>query len=108
LCRRKLNDTESTVGLILSIALQSFVGPWPIFLSLDLYTQSVGLLGRGISLIQGLCLHTEQRHRDIHAMSGFRTTVPVFEREKTVNALDHAVPVIGIGLTHRGIIRVGD
>jgi hypothetical protein len=34
------------------------------FFSLLIYTQSVGLLGRGISPSQGLCLHTEQhKHR---------------------------------------------
>jgi hypothetical protein len=47
------------------------------------HTPSVGLLGRGISPLQGLCLHTEQhKHRikahntDIHALSGVRTHVP--------------------------------
>jgi hypothetical protein len=33
----------------LSTALQPFVGPWKLFRFLDLFTQSVGLLGRGIS-----------------------------------------------------------
>jgi hypothetical protein len=37
----------------LSMALQPFVGPWPLFQFLDLFTQSVGLLGRGISPSQG-------------------------------------------------------
>jgi hypothetical protein len=47
------------------------------------YTQSVGLLGREISLSQDLYLHTEQHeHRinvhntDIHALSGIRTHDP--------------------------------
>jgi hypothetical protein len=48
------------------------------------YTQSVELLGRGISLSQGLYLHTEQHkhrtnaHTDIHALSGIRTHNPSF------------------------------
>jgi hypothetical protein len=47
------------------MALQLFVGPWPLF-SFLIYTQSVGLLGLGISLSQGRYLHTEQhRHRII-------------------------------------------
>jgi hypothetical protein len=37
------------------------------------YTQSVGLLGRGICPSQGLHLHTEYTHTDIHASSGIRT-----------------------------------
>jgi hypothetical protein len=46
------------------------------------YTQSVGLLGRGISPLQGCCLHTEQHkhrinaHTDIYAPSGIRTHDP--------------------------------
>jgi hypothetical protein len=37
------------------MALQLFVGPWPfLFQFLDLFTQSVGLLGRGISQSQDL------------------------------------------------------
>jgi hypothetical protein len=31
------------------MALQSFVAPWPLFQFLDLLTQPVGFLGRGIS-----------------------------------------------------------
>jgi hypothetical protein len=33
--------------LYLSMALQPFVGPWPLFHFLDLFTQPVGLLGGG-------------------------------------------------------------
>jgi hypothetical protein len=43
---------------------------------LDLFTQSVGLLGRGISPSQGRYLHTEQTHTDIHASSGIGTHDP--------------------------------
>jgi hypothetical protein len=58
-----------------SVALQPFIGPWPLFQSLNLFTQSVGLLGRGISPSQGRYLHTGQ-HTDIHALSGIRTHDP--------------------------------
>jgi hypothetical protein len=51
----------------LSMALQPFVGPWPLFQFLDLFTQSVGLLGRGISLSQGHYLHTGQHKHNINA-----------------------------------------
>jgi hypothetical protein len=49
------------------------------FFSFLIYTQLVGLLGRGISPSQGRYLHTEQHkhrinaHTDIHASSGIRT-----------------------------------
>jgi hypothetical protein len=56
--------------------LAAFSVSWP-------YTQSVGLLGRGISLSQGLYLHTIQhKHRinahntDTHSLSGIRTHDP--------------------------------
>jgi hypothetical protein len=46
------------------MALQPLVGPWPIFQFLDLFTRSVGLLGRGISPSQGRYLNTRQhKHR---------------------------------------------
>jgi hypothetical protein len=41
------------------MAVQHFVGPWPLFQFLDLFTQPVGLLGRGISPSQGRYLHTQ-------------------------------------------------
>jgi hypothetical protein len=66
--------------IIIIMALQSFVGPCPLFLLSWSCTQLVGLLGRWISPSQGLFLHTEQQKRrinthnaDIHALSGIRT-----------------------------------
>jgi hypothetical protein len=50
--------------------------------SLSFFAQTVGLLGRGISLSQGRYLHTEQHkfrinaHADNHALSGIRTHDP--------------------------------
>jgi hypothetical protein len=35
-------------------------------------------------------------HTDIHASSGIRTTIPVFEMEKTVHDLDRVASVIGM------------
>jgi hypothetical protein len=62
------------------------------FFSFLIYTQSVGLLGRGISPSQGRNLYTEQHKyrinaQDIHASSGIRTHDP--------SALDRAATVIG-------------
>jgi hypothetical protein len=62
------------------MALQPFVGPWPLFQFLDLSAQSAGHLGRGISPLQGCYLHTEQykhrinaRNTDIHTLSRIQT-----------------------------------
>jgi hypothetical protein len=48
------------------MALQSSVGPWPLFSFLILYTVC-RLLGRGISPSQGHYLHTEQHKHRIKA-----------------------------------------
>jgi hypothetical protein len=57
-----------------------FLGPGLIFQFLDLFTQTVGLLGRGISPSQGLYLYTGQhkhrkthKHINIHASSRIQT-----------------------------------
>jgi hypothetical protein len=57
------------------------------FVSVLIYTQSVGLVGRGISPSQGRYLHAEQHkqnktHTDIHASSGIRTHDPSLREGK--------------------------
>jgi hypothetical protein len=65
------------------------------------YTQSVGVLGRGgVSPSQGRFLHTGQHKQNKRTETsmprvGFEPTISVFEREKTVQALDRAVTVTG-------------
>jgi hypothetical protein len=91
---------EKEMYVYLSMALQTFVGPWPLFQFLDLFTQSVGLLGRGISPSQGRYLHTgkhKQNKRTQTSMPQLRleTTTPMFERTKPVHAFDRAATVIG-------------
>jgi hypothetical protein len=61
------------------MVLHPLLGP-AFFLSfVNFFTQTVGLLGRGISPSQGRYLHTGQhKHRinantDIHALNGIRT-----------------------------------
>jgi hypothetical protein len=71
------------------------------FLSLLIYTQSVGLLGRGISPSQGRYLHTEQHKQNKSTQTsilrvGFEPTIPVFERAKTVHALDRVVTCVAL------------
>jgi hypothetical protein len=51
----------------------------------NLFTQSVGFLGRGISPLQGRCLHTgrqKQNKRTQISMPqvGYEPTIPLFER----------------------------
>jgi hypothetical protein len=58
------------------MALQPFVGPWLHLNFVIFFTQTVGLLGWGISPSQGRYLHTEQHkhringHTGIHALCG--------------------------------------
>jgi hypothetical protein len=65
-----------------SMALEPFVGPWPLLQFRNLFTQPVGLLGRVIGPSQGRYLNTGQHkqrinaHKDIHALSGIRTHDP--------------------------------
>jgi hypothetical protein len=67
------------------MALPTHSGPWPLLQFRNRFSQTVGLLGRVISLSQGLYLNTGQhKHRinahthtpNIHALSGIRTHDP--------------------------------
>jgi hypothetical protein len=66
-----------------------------------IHTDSLGALGCGISPSQGCYLHRGQHKHRINAHRhpprvGFEPTIRVFERAKTVHALDYATTVIGI------------
>jgi hypothetical protein len=77
------------------------------FFSFVIYAQSVGLLGRGDqSVATPLPTHTTTQtqnnaHR-LHTLSGIRTQerTQVFERAKTVHALDRAATVNGTQQIH--------
>jgi hypothetical protein len=56
------------------------------------FTQSVGILGRGISPSQSLYLHRINTQTSM-LLAGFEPTIPVFELAKTVHALDRAATV---------------
>jgi hypothetical protein len=69
----------------------------------------VGFLGQGISLSQGhYYLRRTAQHRKtrthIHASSGIRTTISVFERSKSVRASDRAA--IGTGVIIKYIFHL--
>jgi hypothetical protein len=58
--------------------------------------QSLGQLGRGISSSQGRYLHTQNKRTQASMPPvEFDPTIPVFERAKTVHALESAATVIG-------------
>jgi hypothetical protein len=73
------------------------LGSFFIFL---ISTQSVRLLGRGISPSHSRYLHTEQHKQNKRTLTsmprvGFEPTTPVFERAKTFYALDSIATAIG-------------
>jgi hypothetical protein len=89
-----------TTAFVLHIPFLEVLRLYRLFLGLGLffnslkYTQSVGLLGRWISLSQGHYLHTEQHKHRINTQTsmprvGFEPTTPMFERAKTVNVCTH-------------------
>jgi hypothetical protein len=71
--------------IYLPMALQPFLGPWPLL------TPSVGLLGRGISPSEGRFLHTGQhKHRInavVHTSSGIRTHDPNVGASEDISCL---------------------
>jgi hypothetical protein len=84
------------LSICVSIYLKPFVGPWPLFSFLILYTQSVGTLrrgGGGISPSQDLYLYTEQHkhkinaHTDIHVSSGIPTHNPSVRAGENISCL---------------------
>jgi hypothetical protein len=83
------------------MALQPFVGPWIFFQFLDLLYIRYNTLDRGISKPQGRYLRTGQQKtqnkltQTSMPQMGFEPTIPAFEREKTVHALDRAASVVG-------------
>jgi hypothetical protein len=76
------------------MALQPF-GPWPLFQFLNLYTiRRIPWMGdqpvaKAATYTQNKCTQTSM------SRLGFEPTIPVFERAKTVHALDHSATLIG-------------
>jgi hypothetical protein len=83
------------------MVLQPFVGPWPVLSFLMLYT--VGRtpwtgeqpVARPLP-VQRTTKTQNKRTQTSMPRVGFERTTPVFERAKTVHALDRAATVIGI------------
>jgi hypothetical protein len=94
------------------MALQPFVGLWPLFQFLNLYT-----VGRtpwtGEQPVAGPIptqRTTQTQNKRTHISMprvGFEPTIPVFERAKTVHGFDAAATVIGYGLITLMLIKHG-
>jgi hypothetical protein len=84
------------------MAVHSFVGPWPLFQFLNLGVYTVGRTPWMGDQPVASPLHT---HRTTQAQNkrtqtsmprvGFETTILVFERAKTVHALNLAATMLG-------------
>jgi hypothetical protein len=82
------------------MALRPFVGPWPHFQFLNLYTVGRTPWTGDQSVARPLSTHTtaqtQNKRKQISIPQvGFEPTSPVLERAKTVHALGRATTVIG-------------
>jgi hypothetical protein len=82
------------------MALQPFVGPWPLFSFLILYTvcRTPWTVDQPVSRPLPTHRTTQTQNKRTQTsmpLVGFEPTIPAFEREKTVHALDRAATVIG-------------
>jgi hypothetical protein len=83
-----------------SMALQHFVGPWPFFQFLNIYTVGRTTWTGDQPVARSLPTHRTtqtQNKRTQTSMPRVRIepTIPVFQRTKTFHALDRAATVIG-------------
>jgi hypothetical protein len=82
------------------MAPQPFVGPWPLLSFLNLYTVGRTPWTEDQPLARPLPAHRATQTQNKRTQTsmpqvGFEPTIPVFERAKTVHALDRATTVIG-------------
>jgi hypothetical protein len=81
------------------MSLQPFVVPWPLFQFLNLYTVSRTPWTGSQPVAKPLPIHRTQTQNKLKQTSmprvEFKPTTPVFERAKTVYALDRAATVSG-------------
>jgi hypothetical protein len=88
-------------SIYLFMALQPFIEPWPLFQFLDLFyivgrTPSTGdqPVARPLPA-HGTTQAQNKRTQTSIPQVGFEPTIPAFQREKTVHALDRAATVTG-------------
>jgi hypothetical protein len=94
-----------------SMALQPFVGPWPLLQFRNLfYTDSKTSWMRDQPVARPLPTHRTiqtqiKRTQTSMPRVGFETTIPAFERAKIIHALDRAATMIG-QLKYRTCIKL--
>jgi hypothetical protein len=69
-----------------SMALRTLLDPGLFFSFVIFFTQSVGLLGRGISPSQGRYLHTGEHKHRINAHTGIRALSGIWSHDSNVRA----------------------
>jgi hypothetical protein len=82
------------------MALQSFVGPWPLFQFLNLYTVGRTSWTGDQPVARPLPTHrtTQTQNKSTQTFMPrveFEPTIPLFERTKSVHAWDRAATVMG-------------
>jgi hypothetical protein len=87
------------------MALQPFVGPWPLFSFLILYTVGRTPWAGDQPVVRPLPTHrtaqTQNRTQISMHRVGLEPTTPVFERAETVHAVDRAATMVGfMACTH--------
>jgi hypothetical protein len=87
-----IRNASKTLSICGSTALVDLGCPLSFLI---LFTQSAGILGRGISSSQGRYLHTGQHKQTSIPSTRFEPTIRAFEGEKIVHALDCAATVMG-------------
>jgi hypothetical protein len=69
------------------MAVKPFVGLWPLLQFRNIIvTQTVGLLGRGISLTQDRCLHTGQHNTQNKRDTKIRVSIGIRTHDPSVRA----------------------
>jgi hypothetical protein len=91
------------------MALQPYVGPWPLFQFLNLIhswydSLDGGSARRKVAIYAQNNTNTEQMHIDTLPWVGLKPTIPAFEWAKTVHALGRTATVIGTFFYARGKI----
>jgi hypothetical protein len=94
------------IGLSVCLSLQPLLDLGRFFQFLILYTVGRAPWTGDQPVLRLLPTHrTTQTQTDIHAWNGIRTTIPVFEKAKTVHASDRAATVIGVYVAVPRILR---
>jgi hypothetical protein len=94
----------------LSLALPTFIGPWPLVQFPDLIHGRYDSLDGDQLVSRPLPAHSmaqtySKRTQTPMPQVGFELTTPVFQRAKTVQALDRAATVIGLAFHRPNQIR---